>query len=137
MNTYLINPKEFKGHALAILTDGKSPWSNKTKEDYEKEYNAELIELDWDSLYEQYIEPHHKSLQQPFKEITEEEWHEMLNVLPPMRWTKHTDGSFFFISEAYTADLHSCYVSKGGKYYTAVRSKFEKAENIINLKNVK
>lgn len=137
METYLINPKEFKGYALAILKDGKSIYSGKTKKDYEQEYKAELSEFTWDELYDNYIVPYDKSLQKPFKEITEDQWHEMLNVLPPMRWTKHTDGSFFFVSEAYRADLHGCYVSKGGKYYTAVRSKFEKTENIINLKNVK
>ena len=137
METYLVNPKKFKGQSVAILRDGKSIFSeNKTKADYEKEYNTKLIELSFDELYEQYIEPFNKSLQSPFVEIKEETWYDMLNVLPPMRWTKVGNSEFFFCMEALTADLHSVYVRKGNKYYTALRSKFEKAENIFNLKNV-
>ena len=137
METYLVNPSKFNGQALAILRDGKSVFTkDKVKADYEQEYKTELVELTWDELYEQYIEPYNKSLQSPFTEIDEERWDEMLNVLPPMRWTRTSNGEFFFCMEAYTADLHSVYVRKGDKYYTALRSKYEKEENILNLKEV-
>ena len=36
--------------------------------------------------------------------ITEDRWHEQLNVLPPAKWTARK----FFVSECITDDLYSC-----------------------------
>lgn len=36
--------------------------------------------------------------------ITEDRWHEQLNVLPPARWTARK----FFVSECITDDLYTC-----------------------------
>lgn len=56
-----------------------------------------------------------------WSEITESKWWDALEMLPPMKHS-HIDGhEFFFCSEAYTSNIHSCYCAVGDKYYTAMR----------------
>lgn len=134
---YIIDPtKEFKGHVENTMNKdtGLVHYRENTSfEDYKKEKgNENLVTMTWEELEEKYIIPYKNNLQKPFKEITEEDFNEMLNVLPPMRWTRFENGRFFFISEAYTADLHSLYVKYKGKYYTGLRSRFMKDEDIKN-----
>lgn len=88
--------------------------------------------LTWEELYP-HIKEFNQSLCEEWKEITEEQYEDALECLPPMRW--HNIGyktSVFFISEAYTADIHSAYISSQGKYYTANRSINMKSEDIYN-----
>lgn len=72
----------------------------------------------------------------PFEEITQNQWEYSLECLPPVKYTRFgRKDSFFFISEAYTGDLHSLYVEKNGKFYTALRNIKTPAKDIINSIN--
>ena len=53
----------------------------------------------------------------PLEEITEEEWEEMLNVLPPLKWCTITGVEMFCISEMYTGTYTTQYARCNGKYY--------------------
>lgn len=61
-----------------------------------------------------------KLLGQPLQEITEDQYHEMLNVLPPIGWTSHKGVEVFCMSEFYTSSYTSQYAhdKNTGKYYT-------------------
>lgn len=81
-------------------------YDNMTFEEYNKTGN--LVALTWEELkplHENYL----KSLQEPFKLVTYDFWEEQLNCLPPCNWHKVGDWEVFYISEAYTDDLHSWY----------------------------
>jgi len=57
-------------------------------------------------------------LNKPFQEITEKQYWEALECLPPVRWTRFTNSEFFFISEPDYMSIHAFYVKKKDKYYT-------------------
>jgi len=68
-----------------------------------------------------------------FKEVTEEQYFDALECLPPMKWHNiSSDLNVFFISEATTGVLHSCYIAQRstGKYYSALRSRLETDEEL-------
>jgi hypothetical protein len=138
---YIIDPNKFKGSVFNTMTApaGITPthvdYMDKptTFEEYKKEKgNENLIALTWEEFDEQYNKPHLNSLQKPFTEITREEYWEMLECLPPKRWTNiGVDKEFFFLGECYTADLYTLCVKTGGKYFSGLRSIFMKKEDII------
>jgi hypothetical protein len=89
--------------------------------------NDEFSELYYQSTQE---------LKTPFKEVTEAQYWEALECLPPMKWRDIAEGvNVFFISEAYTADLHACYIHdrRSGKYYGATRSVFETNAQLMEI----
>lgn len=140
---YIIDPTKFRGQIVNTMSSYDEPLhvdymsEPTTFEEYKvKENNPNLVALSWEEFEEKYYTPHLKSLQDPFKETTEERYWDALECLPPKRWTKFTGGEFFFLGECFTADLYSCYVQIGDKYYTALRSIRTPKEDLINLKDV-
>jgi hypothetical protein len=129
---YLVSPSKFKGNAITLA----KPESLQHKLNECRTQYPDIIALSWDDFYDQFLEPHQNSMQKPFREITEKEWDDALCELPPMRWTRGEGEEFFFCSEPYSSHLHQCYVRKGEKYYTALRSRFDKDEDLLGLKNV-
>ena len=107
-------------------------YSEKTFAEYNQEKGGGLVALDWGQVYEQYFKPYNESLQKTFSEITEESFNDSFNCLPPMRYTRINEGFLFFVSECYTADLYLCCINYKDKYYSALRSKFAKIEDLIN-----
>ena len=59
-------------------------------------------------------------LSKELKEITEEEYQEMLNVLPPIKWVTIDDVEMFCMCEMYTGTYSSQYAHdrRADKYYT-------------------
>ena len=51
-------------------------------------------------------------------EITEAHWHEMLNVLPPVAWTRDSNGESFKMSERTTGAITAIYVALNGRHFT-------------------
>lgn len=51
-------------------------------------------------------------------EITEEQYWDALECLPPMQWKKTEEGESFKMSELTFMDITACYVKKNGKYYS-------------------
>lgn len=130
---YIINPNTFKGNVMNTMHVSGAAIDNYqsapvdymdgvTFAEYNEQNGGELVALHWDAFYDEYYEPYLRGLQGEWVEITEEQWWDALECLPPMRWTRNGDKEFFFISEAYTQDIHSCYVRVGTRYYTARRS---------------
>lgn len=159
MTLYIIDPaQKFNGEIIGSMTspDNITPLyvdysgylhnnggQNLTFEEYKKvKGNENLKALTWEEIEPLYND-YKKGLQGEWQEITEDVYFDMLECLPPQKWhdLRHTsadnvNGRFnsFYISEAYTADLHSFYIKdrKTGKYYTALRSRFIKDDELIN-----
>lgn len=79
--------------------------------------NAEIVSMDYamerinEALKEKYpmLDP---------KEITEEEFYNMFECLPPMQLKTTPEGMTFKMSELTYMDITSGYVHKGDKYYS-------------------
>ncbi|AXH72676.1 MAG: Sea42 [Caudoviricetes sp.] len=99
-----------------LCSDGKhySP-SMKTLDTLQKD-NPNIRLMLWDDAMEQ-IENLNTERLSKIDEITEEQWNEMLNILPPMDWQAYRGAQSFLLPEPYTGSWYPCYVTANGKYY--------------------
>lgn len=104
-----------------ILIGGKS--GEKTRADFEKAGYIVIPASEFDELKNQ----HERSICGDWKEITEHEYEDALNVLPPAKW--HSGG--FFVSEPYSSTIYSFYQKRSGKYYTSLQDIFTPRAEII------
>lgn len=122
---FVLDVKDYKGYTKTVLDDnGKDFYSEKTEADYIKEGYTVMAEEEFNVFEAEY----NKSLCGKWTEITEEEYNNMLNVLPPLKWY---DGGFY-ISEMTRADLSAFYQEWQGKYYTSTQSIFTDRQEILN-----
>lgn len=136
VNTMPFVHKDIKHGADLLQSTYVHYTDGETFAEYNKKHGGDLVALTWDEFYEQYYKPHLNGLQGEFTETTEERFNYGLECLPPKRWTREHGQEFFFVGECYTADLYTCFVRKGDKYYTALRSIHTKAEDLFALKSV-
>ena len=101
----------FHGVPYDVMKDGIVQWSGKSRAEYETD--------DYEILHEVAF---HKKLEEYFAdtcgkwiEISKERYEEMLNVLPPLKWTR----GGFFLSEGYTLDIYLFHQEYFGRYYQA------------------
>jgi len=142
---YIIDPNHFKGQIINTMssTEGTPMYVDymdklTTLEDYKlQEGNADLVSLTWGEFEKDYYRPYLNSICKPFQEVTEKEFREALECLPPKRWTKEGNREFFFIGECTTAYLYVCYVRDSENYFTALRSIHTPKEDLLNRKDVK
>lgn len=126
---YLIDKKEgYKGNIISTVRNGYVDYSselyngnkgNLTVEEYGKIKNIEPAVYTWDELYPIIQEWEETNLITKFKEITEDHFNEMFEVLPPMRFTRISKGFLFFLSEMTSGNISACFIQYTGKYYTA------------------
>lgn len=119
-NWLFVVSKDFHGSAYSVLTNDEQ----KTKVE---EYRAAGYDVLTSSEFDALMEKWERSLCGDWKEITEQEYDDMLNILPPLKWY---DGGFFS-SEAFAGTLHSFYQRLDGKYYTSLQSIHEKRDVIL------
>lgn len=112
--------KEFYGNAYSILTNDEQ----KSKAD---EYRAAGYDVLTAAEFDALIEKWERNLCGDWKEITEQEYDDALNILPPRKWY---DGGFF-CSEAFSGTLHSFYQKLNGKCYTSLQSIYTDRNEII------
>ena len=138
---YILDPNNYKGFAEntmsieagADINTSKVHYCDMTFEQYNQSKGGNLIALTWGEFYMKYHKPHLDSMCGSFEETTKDAFWEGLECVPPKKWTNFEDGEFFFVGECYTADLYRCYVRKGEKYYTALRSIYTDGNDLINL----
>lgn len=66
-------------------------------------------------------------------EVTEEQWNEALNVLPPSKWCEISGVEMFCMSERYTGTYTTQYAKCNGKYYSKMVDCLDKSTWIHNL----
>lgn len=79
---------------------------------------ADALQIETDMEY--FARVRHSYLDDPAKEITEERWWEMFEVLPPCAYTRTSRYEMFYVSEAFHLTYHSFYLydRQTGKYWT-------------------
>lgn len=79
-----------------------------------------------------------KYLNKEPKEITEKEFNDALNCLPPLRWYRNGSYSMFFIMEPTHLTFHAQYihVKPTGKFYTAIADVMDKSTWLDKLLNL-
>lgn len=65
-------------------------------------------------------------------ETTQDEYWEMLEVLPPIRFTTIQDIQFFFVGEATSGAYHACYAKKEDKYLCQTISRYTPTQEILD-----
>lgn len=111
------------GCSYHILTNGVNSYTGETEEDYIAKGYAVLSEEEFDALNAE----HERFICGQWKEITEEEYDDALNVLPPALWK----NGGFFMSERYTGTISSFYQEINGKYYTSLQDMKTPRQKII------
>ena len=110
-----------------ILKDGRNPYTGETEADYRAAGLTILSCEEFDALWKKKED----ALTGDWKEETEEDYQYSLNVLPPCLWIDHG----FFVSEAFTGNIHSFHQRYNGKYYTSLqRISTPRSEIMENLK---
>ena len=151
---YIINHTNFKGNVLNTMPfvhkDAKNGkdilnktyvhYTDQTFEEYNKEHNNELIALTFDEFYPIYDQYNKSAFCKDWKEISKDQYDDLLNCLPPCKWHDLSNRfNSFYIMEAYTADIHTFCIKdrKTGKYYSANRSRFITDTDLLNeLQNI-
>lgn len=80
--------ENFTGTAKTFLTNGICPITKKTKAEFIAEGYTVVSDDDYFSCLEEW---ENKNLIGKWKEITEEEYDDALNVLPPVAWCEGRD----------------------------------------------
>lgn len=120
---YVVDLKTYKGTVHALLVNGVCAQNNKTAEDFKAEGYTILNDAAYFALEDEYC----NSICGKWSEVTEEEYKDALNCLPPLRFT----GGCFFIAEATHGDVHSFYCKHSGSYYTSLQRLSYKTEDIL------
>lgn len=116
---YIIDSRYFDGACLTSMSDDlHSDYGGETLEELrEREQNPHLTAVSpgrMSLLVKRYIQ----ALCRPFREITEERYHDLLDCLPPERM----GGGRFFVGEPYYGDLYPFCFRRQGRFFMAERS---------------
>lgn len=117
---FVVDSRYFDGCCITSMSDGihNDYGGHETLEELkERENNPHLTAVSENTIRKM-AHIHDRSLCAPFKEITEKEYYDKLDVLPPVRYTKH----FFFIGEPYSGDIYPFCFNMDGRYFTGLRS---------------
>lgn len=128
---FVVDSRFFRGYCLTSLSDGThSDYGGETLEELRiNEENPYLIAISPDQIYKR-NRIYEQSLCAPFREITEEDYNDYLNVLPPIRYT----GRFFFVGEPHSGSLYPFCFTVGGRYFKglySVRASKDELERVI------
>lgn len=124
MFEFVVDKENFNGFVKSILCDGKSPYTGQAKEDFIKQGYSVMTN---DELYDFKTQWEDKTLIGKWKEVSEEEYNDQLNILPPLDWR----NGGFFMSEIYIGDVSSFYQRWNDKYYTSFQRVDTPREKII------
>lgn len=116
---FIIDSRFFSGSCITSMSDSiHSDYGGETLEELKvREHNPFLIAVS-DNTINKMICIYEKSLCGPFSEITEEDYYDSMNVLPPIRLKGHS----FFVGEPYYGSLYPFRFTIGGRYFKGLRS---------------
>ena len=103
-------------HQFFQLAETASRMRNKLKETKEQENNPFLVAVTRNVIHKR-SRIHDKSLCRPFREITEENYYNCMNELPPVRLKRHS----FFFGEPYHSSLYMFCFTIGKRFFRGLR----------------
>ena len=116
---YVIDSRYFDGTCLTSMSDGfHNDYGGETIEELRIRENNPYLKAVTPSEMDKKLRLYHQSLSEPFKEITEEDYYELLDVLPPLRMRQNS----FFVGEPYYGNMYSFCFTRQGRYFKGLRS---------------
>ena len=103
-------------------------WSNRIEKEKNRIYKVTTFE-EFEKLQREYY------LNKPLKEISEQEFDDALNVLPPLNWCTINEVNQFLMSEFYTGVYTTQYARYNNKYYCKIVDAYDSTTWIHNLLN--
>ena len=123
----LVIEKNYNGTVKTAIRNGFCLYSKKPESYYIENDYLIVTEEEFEAIHEKYL----NDICNNWEEITEDQFEDALNVLPPMRWR----NGGFYMSERYTGDVSDFYQEKDGKYYTSLqRLSYDRGEIMDNLR---
>lgn len=116
---FIIDSRFFRGTCITSMYDGiHSDYGGETLDELKvRENNPFLIAVS-DNTINKMIRIYEKSLCGPFSEITEEDYYDSMDVLPPIRLKRNS----FFVGEPYYGSLYPFRFTICGRYFKGLRS---------------
>lgn len=88
---YVIDSRYFDGTCLTSMSDGfHNDYGGETIEELRIRENNPYLKAVTPSDIDKKLRLYHQSLPEPFKEITEEDYYDLLDVLPPLRMRQNS-----------------------------------------------
>ena len=116
---YVIDSRYFDGTCLTSMSDGfRNDYGGETIEELRIRENNPYLKAVTPSEMDKKLRLYHQSLSEPFKEISEEDYYDLLDVLPPLRMRQNS----FFVGEPYYGNMYSFCFTREGRYFKGLRS---------------
>lgn len=116
---YVIDSRYFDGTCLTSMSDGfHNDYGGETIEELRIRENNPYLKAVTPSVMDKKLRLYHQSLSEPFKEITKEDYYDLLDVLPPLRMRQNS----FFVGEPYNGNMYSFCFTRQGRYFKGLRS---------------
>ena len=116
---YVIDSRYFDGTCLTSMSDGfHNDYGGETIEELRIRENNPYLKAVTPSDMDKKLRLYNQSLSEPFKEITEEDYYDRLDVLPPLRMRQNS----FFVGEPYYENMYSFCFTRQGRYFKGLRS---------------
>lgn len=116
---FIIDSRYFCGSCITSMSDGiHSDYGGETLEELKVRENNPFLIAASDNSINKMIRMYEKSLCGPFSEITEGDYYDSMNVLPPIRLKRNS----FFVGEPYYGSLYPFRFTTGGRYFKGLRS---------------
>lgn len=116
---YIIDSRYYDGACITSMRDDvHGDYYGETLEELRLRYNNPyLVAVSPRRVYH-LEERYERALAQPFSEITEERYWDLLDCVPPKRQHRN----WFFVGECHSGTLHALCFRLGNRYYTGLRS---------------
>jgi len=99
-----------------ITRNGVSIYGDSKIEDYR---NKGFLILNKDEAIERLNNNQERVFVTDWSEISEKEFYDLYECLPPLKNTRIEEYHFFFISEPTVSNIHACFCEVNSRYYTA------------------
>ena len=116
---YVIDSRYFDGTCLTSMSDGiHNDYGGETIEELRiRENNPFLITVTRNRIYKM-LRIFRDGLEEPFREITEEDFYYFMDILPPL----HFRGNSFFVGEPHHVNIYPFCFERNGRYFQGLRS---------------
>lgn len=116
---YVVDSRYFDGTCLTSMSDGfRNDYGGETIEELRTRENNPFLKVISATELDKMLRLYHQSLSEPFREITEEDYYDLLDVLPPLRMRQNS----FFVGELYYGSMYSFCFTREGRYFKGLRS---------------
>jgi hypothetical protein len=134
-NDFMVFYETGKTHlySIAVMRDGeyRTEYDNETLADLRAQNRASMELLPFHDACRLIDDAQMAAYCHAPVEITKQQFWEMLEVLPPCKWTRSKGYEAFYVSEALAADIHAWHVRIGGRYWSLNRSRTRSPDSII------